>query len=142
MKEINPDNKCSNLKLVGNIDDKNKLEIIWDIQKKLQKRYNLNPDDMSFKERINLIQRHWRDICIEFGELMLRLPFKEWKKYDKRTLNGYIDKEHELEVKYEYIDMLHFFINIGLCLEIDAKELYQLYITKNKENFNRQERGY
>ena len=40
------------------------------------------------------------------------------------------------------IDMLHFFLNIALALGIDHDTLVSLYVTKNKENFARQDRGY
>jgi dimeric dUTPase (all-alpha-NTP-PPase superfamily) len=47
-----------------------------------------------------------------------------------------------LETWYEYADMLHFFVNIGLALGITGDDLEKLYVTKNKENFDRQNRGY
>ena len=141
-KPLNPENICERLNIVANKNDNDKLEKIWKMQEILQERYGINPKYMKFKDRINLIQRHWRDVCIEFAEMMERLPFKEWKKYDEKVLKGYINKSQELETKYEYVDLMHFVINIGLCLGITAEELYLMYDAKNRENHDRQKRGY
>jgi dimeric dUTPase (all-alpha-NTP-PPase superfamily) len=86
------------------------------------------------------ITTQWRNLTLEFAELLERLPYKEWRTYT--TEQRELSKEELLEVKYEYIDMFHFFLNIGISLGIDGVEFEKLYVTKNKENFNRQNRGY
>jgi len=81
-------------------------------------------------------------MTLEFAELLERLPFKEWKTYPEERLLGFKDEEDMLETYYEYIDMFHFFMNIGLALGIDGETFEKLYVTKNQENFDRQARGY
>ena len=68
------------------------------------------------------------------GQEQLHQLKEDWEK----ALSG----EELLETKFEYVDMFHFFMNIGLLLGIDGNELAELYYLKNKENFARQERGY
>jgi dimeric dUTPase (all-alpha-NTP-PPase superfamily) len=113
------------------------------LQKHLaEKGRALDYDNASFKERVNDISVQWRNMNLEMAELLERLPFKEWKTYPEETLNGFKDDEDMLETYYEYIDVFHFFMNVGLALGIDGETFERLYVTKNKENFDRQERGY
>jgi dimeric dUTPase (all-alpha-NTP-PPase superfamily) len=94
--------------------------------------------EASTEELVKDITIQWRNLTLEFAELLERLPYKEWKTYNRYELTY----EEKLEVWYEYIDMFHFFLNIGLALGIDGVAFERLYITKNKENFDRQTRGY
>ena len=147
MNKLNPENKCAQLYNQDIQKLKSSLSEIFEMQKKLQKFYGkdrggIDFDKSSFKERVDYITLHWRNLSLEFAELMERLPFKEWKKYSNEELSGFLNEEHKLEVWYEYCDMLHFFINIGLSLGINGDVLEKLYLTKNKENFDRQNRGY
>jgi hypothetical protein len=95
-----------------------------------------------FKEKVDNITIQKRNLDTEFVELLERLPWKEWKTYTQAELVGWISKEQELETKFEYVDMFHFFMNIGLLIGITPEELSRMYYLKNKENFDRQERGY
>jgi dimeric dUTPase (all-alpha-NTP-PPase superfamily) len=79
---------------------------------------------------------------MEMTELLDRLPWKEWKTYTEAQKAGFLSEEDKLETYYEYIDVFHFFMNVGLALGIDGDTFEKLYITKNKENFDRQARGY
>jgi len=138
--EINPNNECSHLYEDIEIpkDLSNPLKEIWDKQTLFQSKYANFNEEMSLKNRINFIDKNWRNLCIEYGELMQRLPYKEWKRYKNIDFN--LSKKYMLEIFYEYADMAHFFVTIGIYLGIDWKTFYNLYITKNKENFNRQKR--
>jgi dimeric dUTPase (all-alpha-NTP-PPase superfamily) len=79
---------------------------------------------------------------LEMAELIERLPHKSWKSYNPLQKIGWESEEQKLETWYEYIDVFHFFLNVGLLLGITADDFVKLYITKNKENFDRQKRGY
>lgn len=140
MVEVNPPNKCS--QLYQEFDSKTMLEDIFHCQLNLQQRLGKDPNDVSFVEKINYIKENMLHINIEFAELIERLPFKYWKKYTSKQLEGFIDEEHKLETWFEFIDMAHFFINIGLALGIGPNDFYNLYRSKNKENFRRQNDGY
>jgi Straboviridae dCTP pyrophosphatase len=144
---LNPENKCSQLFK----DDIPKLDNpvvdMFNMQASLQRHLAekgraVNYDTASHKEKINDISVQWRNMTLEFAELLERLPFKEWKTYPEETLQGFKDDEDMLETYYEYIDMFHFFMNMGLALGIDGETFEKLYVSKNAENFDRQARGY
>jgi len=44
--------------------------------------------------------------------------------------------------KEEIIDIIHFVMNLCIVSGMDANEIYNRYLGKNKENFKRQEDGY
>lgn len=71
--------------------------------------------------------------------------WKPWKKghglYKQVKLEELSDGDL-LELKFEFIDMLHFFMNMGAAIGMDAKEIFNMYMTKAAENVARQERGY
>ena len=46
------------------------------------------------------------------------------------------------ELKMELVDIQHFLFNMMISVGMNAEELYNFYLSKNKENIARQERGY
>ena len=46
------------------------------------------------------------------------------------------------ELKFEVIDMWHFFMNMMLGLRISSRELFTYYYYKNLENIRRYNSGY
>ena len=69
----------------------------------------------------------------ELSEILNQQNWKHWKK--PVPVN-------EIELKYELVDLLHFLISMMLVWEMDADEVYSMYLAKNKENHERQKRGY
>ena len=47
-----------------------------------------------------------------------------------------------LELYYEWIDGLHFYMNFAIAIGMTSDQIVNLYMAKQKENINRQERGY
>ena len=47
-----------------------------------------------------------------------------------------------LELKFEIVDMLHFFTNYAVSIGMTPEEMYNMYMSKNQENRDRQKRGY
>jgi dimeric dUTPase (all-alpha-NTP-PPase superfamily) len=144
---INPENKCAHLFDPSLKKLENPVVDMFEMQASLQRRLAstgraLDYDNATHKEKVDDISKQWRNISLEFAELLERLPFKEWKTYSPEVLAGFKDDADKLETYYEYIDMFHFFMNIGLALGIDGETFEKLYISKNKENFDRQARGY
>lgn len=143
---MNNENKCADLfadcpKLTNPVVD------MFNMQASLQKHLAdkgraVDYDTASFHERVKDISIQWRNMNMEMTELLDRLPWKEWKTYTEAQKAGFISEEDKLETYYEYIDVFHFFMNVGLALGIDGDTFEKLYITKNKENFDRQARGY
>ena len=93
----------------------------------------------------------------EFREVIDALPgmktpekersalWKKWKaKYNEirsKTFDDLSDDELT-ELKFEYVDMFHFFMNMAFALNISARELFTYYYYKNAENFRRCKEGY
>ena len=71
--------------------------------------------------------------------------WKYWKKdYSKYSEIKFSDlsESDQLEAKFEIIDILHFFMNMAISIGMTPEEMYNMYMAKNKENRDRQERGY
>lgn len=144
---MNPENKCAHLFNQPVDLSKMTIEEMFKMQRSLQDHLAergkaLNYGTASFQERVDDVTRQWRNINLEMAELIERLPFKEWKSYSPEQRAGFASEEQRLEVLYEYIDVFHFFMNVGLALGVDGETFKKLYATKNKENFDRQARGY
>ena len=144
---INPENKCAHLFDESIPKLENPVVDMFKMQASLQahlaaKGRALDYTTASHKDKVDDISKQWRNVTLEFAELLERLPFKEWKTYSPEVLAGFKDDADMLETYYEYIDMFHFFMNIGLALGIDGETFEKLYVSKNKENFDRQARGY
>ena len=145
---VNEGNKCAQLwngadEYIDGMDPtEDWLGTIFSMQQSLQVRVGSDPEKMSFEQRIQFIKDNWTFLTTEYTELIERLPFKPWKKYTAEQKAGFANEEQKLEVWYEWCDMLHFFVNMGLALGITGEDAFKLYYTKNKENFARQDRGY
>lgn len=145
---INPENKCAHLYNQPVDLDKITIEEMFRLQLGLQKHVlrtkgrGMDYVDADFETRVADLTVQWRNMTTEFTELLERLPFKEWKNYTREQKSGFTSEEHRLEVLYEYIDMFHFFMNMGLALGVDGETFKKLYATKNRENIERQNRGY
>jgi hypothetical protein len=114
---------------------------------------NKCPDDLS---KIGEIYDWLRDNKIalddEFREVVdalpgMNLPEKErsalWKKWKSNHLKlrekdiSELEPNELKELKFELIDMWHFFMNMMLGLRISSKELFTYYYYKNLENIRR-----
>ncbi len=105
-----------------------KLQEIFDMQKSLN-------DDIKQKRKLTgftkeeWMQKETLAMLSELAELIDEVNFKWWK--NPRPVD-------ETKVKEELVDILHFFVSMCLIYDMDAEELYRMYIDKNKENFDRQ----
>lgn len=140
------ENKCAHLapKNVYSLDPEDALHQIYSKQIQLQdflgqlKKY----DSANMVEKCNFVKDNIIHVMAEFTELLERLPFKHWKKYTGEEKETWTSKEHRDETLFEYIDALHFFLNIGIILGFDVNEIYAYYMAKHQENKDRQNRGY
>lgn len=105
-----------------------KLETIFEYQNKfdteLAERRGLQSIPME-----EWIQRETLAMISELAELIDEVNFKWWK--NPKEVN-----EHA--VKEELVDILHFFVSMCLKTGMNAEELYNRYMQKNQENFDRQ----
>ncbi|NLB91249.1 MAG: dUTPase [Clostridiales bacterium] len=76
------------------------------------------------------IQKQTLAMISELAELLDEVNFKWWK--NPKPVDAHALKE-------ELVDILHFFVSMCLSAGMDAKELYDIYLEKNKENILRQE---
>lgn len=69
--------------------------------------------------------------------------WKTWKSKHKEAnekLFSELTEEELKELRMEWIDILHFIFNIGLAIGMDAQTTFDYYMSKNKENRNRQQK--
>jgi len=105
-----------------------KLERIFEMQACFQndliRRRNLGeiPTD-------KWIQMQTLAMLSELAELIDEVNFKWWKNPKP------VDSD---KVKEELVDILHFFVSMCLTSGMSAQELFDRYIAKNQENFDRQ----
>lgn len=114
-----------------------KLDTMFRMQYELQKYLGTDFNTLSLKESIELVKEYSLMAHIEMGEMLNELPYlKAWKNYDKMT-NTEIDQAME-KAREEYIDIIHFMINVGLLLDFSGNDVFQAYKEKNQENYERQ----
>ncbi|MCL1901223.1 MAG: dUTPase [Firmicutes bacterium] len=108
--------------------EKDKLDVIFELQKKFdtdvirnRNLESITPKDWILKETLAMVS--------ELSELISEVNFKWWK--NEKEINWQ-------NVKEELVDILHFFVSMCLKVDMTSDELYELYIKKNKENFDRQ----
>ena len=140
-------------------EGKDPLEYMLNAQNSLQVHLsetvegNKCPDDLS---KIGEIYDWLRDNKValddEFREVVdalpgMNLPEKDrsalWKKWKANHLKlrekdiSELEPNELKELKFELIDMWHFFMNMMLGLRISSKELFTYYYYKNLENIRR-----
>ncbi len=105
-----------------------KLDKIFEYQNKFDTELveNRGLQDIPMEE---WIQKETLAMISELSELIDEVNFKWWK--NKKP----VDKNL---VKDELVDILHFFVSMCLKTGMSAQELFERYLDKNKENFDRQ----
>lgn len=74
------------------------------------------------------------------SEISEMLDWMNWKFWKKTKVDYTPERIKELHI--ELIDILHFWVNLCIIWDLTPEKLINLFEEKNKENFNRQERGY
>ena len=146
-------------------EDKDPLQVMLDMQKSLQVRlandkpeYNSHPDSLEtagevlawLRAQDDYISDEVRELYTSLGgmsngEKEASAIWKPWKKRHAEMQSKKIcdlSPEDQLEIKFELIDQLHFFLNKFMALGMDAEEIFKLYYLKNQHNFERQDNGY
>ena len=76
------------------------------------------------------IEKHAIALNCEMAEVMEETNYKWWKNQKDVDMD---------KVKEELIDVLHFYVSMCLDTGMTSDELYDIYMGKNKENFDRQD---
>lgn len=86
------------------------------------------------KRGLNFTRGEWvckkaQALMVELGEVVEEAHYKWWK--NPTEIN-------DAALKEEIVDVLHFFL--GMCIDsgMTADELFEIYLKKNKENYDRQ----
>jgi len=117
------------------------LEEMLRKQEELQERLGYDFSSMTQEEITAYIKEFSIHLTQELHEMLYVLPyFKPWKDYRAMTVEEY--EASMKEARKEFIDLFHFVLNIALALNMSGKDIYDMYMTKNKENHKRQDEGY
>lgn len=145
-------------------EGKDPLEYMLNAQGLLQKHLsetvegNANPENLSkLGEIYDWLLSNKIALDDEFREVVDALPgmnlsekersaiWKKWKanhlKLREKSISE-LDTNELKELKFEVIDMWHFFMNMMLGLKISSRELFTYYYYKNLENIRRYNSGY
>lgn len=110
-------------------------------QEELQERLGYDFGSMTQEETTVYIKEFSIHLTQELHEMLHVLPyFKPWMDYSAMTVEEY--ETGMEEARKEFIDMFHFMLNIALALDMSDKDIYDMYMEKNKENHKRQDEGY
>jgi hypothetical protein len=121
-------------------------------------KYNPSPDNLkTIGEKFDWIRENKQAFDDEYREIIDALPgmslpdkdrsavWKRWKtKYEdirSRTFDD-LSKDELHELKFEFVDSFHFYMNMMFALDIDPEQLFVYYYAKNVENHERAKNGY
>ena len=110
-----------------------KLENIFELQEQLNKRIGVDMSKMNDDERSKWILNYVRAMQQELAELTDSVPWKWWAKYQE------FDKQN---AKVEIVDLFHFLISLAQVMGMDAGDIHDAYLKKNKVKHERQNSGY
>ena len=108
------------------MDDK--LDVIFSLQNALDRDIEQRRG-LEGISRDEWLQKDAIAIFVELGELLCEINYKWWKH--KKPVN-------EDAAREELVDVLHFLISMCIRMGMTADDLYNGYVSKNKENFDRQ----
>ena len=109
------------------------LEEIFECQKALNKRIGVDTDAMNEEQQVHWLLNYSRALSQETAEMIDSVPWKWWAKYQN------YDRPN---VQVEIVDMLHFLVSLAQVAGLGAQDVHELYMKKNRVNFQRQETGY
>lgn len=115
------------------------LKTLFEMQEKLDNtildKLNDSPGLFDVKPK-DLINQRLLALMVEVGEFANALKsegFKYWSTKPAESRDRLLD---------EYVDVLHFFLSVGLSLGFNHEDVEEAYRKKNAVNFQRQADGY
>lgn len=110
-----------------------KLEELFKMQEKLDNKIMDNHFLTEIKPR-DLLSERLLALHTEVSELAnATRSFKYWSTKGPEQRDILLD---------EYVDVLHFWLSVGLSLELDPDEVVKAYRAKHEKNYIRQRTGY
>jgi hypothetical protein len=153
----NTDNVCAKLEVEDTYSDSTThLKDILTLQSDTQENvYGYDFKNMSLRELMDFWHMNNHALIDEIHEATDALGgiddgignavWKRWKKdYSKADDMKISDlsESDQMELKFEIVDILHFFMNMAASIGMTAEEMYNMYMAKNKANRQRQIDGY
>lgn len=152
----NSDNKCAGLSVKDYSQEiSDTLGFIYNKQVELQKRLGFDFKDLSLKEIADFWMMNKHAMSDELNEMFDALGgindgigsavWKHWKQDNVKASNMKISdlsNSDRLELFYEWIDGLHFYLNFAISIGMTSKDIVNLYAAKNQANHERQNNGY
>lgn len=153
--------ECANLKVENEYDQlrekgEDALSYLYTIQKELQENL-FGHDFKQIQSKIRLLKEFidWNEEAIrdedrEFQAALTGIHsypgcWKPWKSKHaeamERSLSDLTEEELK-ELQYEWIDKFHFMLNVAIAIDLTPQKITDFYCAKNKENRDRQRRGY
>ncbi len=126
MDKVKDDNKIADIG--QDFDKMDKLDKIFAMQKAFDEDLIRNRHLEDIKPE-QWIQKQTLAMISELAELLDEVNFKWWK--NEKPLN-------EKAIREEIIDILHFFTGMCLRMGMTSQDVFDIYMQKNKENFDRQ----
>lgn len=153
----NVDNECSDLKIEDLYSKStDTLGDIMNLQKNTQEQtYGFTFDDMTLRQVMDFWHINTHALVDEIHEATDALGgikdgdgnavWKYWKsahdKYETMMFED-LSENDKLECKFEIVDILHFFMNYAISIGMTPAEMYNMFMSKNEENRNRQKNNY
>tara|TARA_B100001287_G_C22681854_1_gene530920 strand:- start:3442 stop:3951 length:510 start_codon:yes stop_codon:yes gene_type:complete len=152
----NADNKCADLEVQDfHAEAEDTLGLIYNKQVELQKRLGFDFTGWNLKQIADFWCVNKHAMSDELNEMFDALggindgiasgAWKYWKSTNAKAVDMKIEDLSEadrLELFYEWIDGLHFYMNFAISIGMTSKDIVNLYMAKNAENHDRQNRGY
>jgi dimeric dUTPase (all-alpha-NTP-PPase superfamily) len=113
--------------------ERDMLAEIFECQKALNRRIGVDTDAMGEEQQVHWLLNYSRALTQETAELVDSLPWKWWAKYQTYD---------RANVQVEIVDLLHFLVSLAQVAGLSAQDMHELYMKKNRVNFQRQETGY
>lgn len=110
------------------------MDVLLSLQRKFQVEHGFDFWKESPDKKRDMFIRTLFAAIDELGEAGDEV--NRWWKHDRKEPEA-LDRRHDKIVE-EMIDALHFYLGALLILGVDGKELADVYINKNKINFERQ----
>lgn len=157
----NTDNQCKDLPVENDYEKStHHLEFLMTLQKSTQEGvYGYDFKNLSLGQIKDFWLWNTRAIDDEISEAYDALGgisnngqtsignavWKPWKSNHKKAYElkvSDLSEEDQKELKMELVDIQHFLFNMMISVGMTAEELYNYYVSKNKENIRRVNSGY
>ena len=109
------------------------LRQLWEKQEELNLKIGVDTSSLNEEQQTEWLLKYSRAMSQEIAELIDSVPWKWWAKYQEFDLQN---------ARVEVVDLFHFIISLGQVLGMDAADIHNLYMQKNRVNFERQDSGY